>query len=143
MQRPNWIAKRTRTFDASGIRKVFDLAASLKNPINLSIGQPDFDVPRAIKDACIAAIDQGRNAYSPTQGIAPLLARMQQDVDAQYGHADRKVFISSGTSGGLVLTMLSLVDPGDEVIVFDPYFVMYPPLVKLVGGVPGHHQHVS
>ena len=131
-----WIAKRTAAFDSSGIRKVFDLAVSLKNPINLSIGQPDFDVPDPIKDACVAAIQQGRNAYSPTQGIAPLLVRMQADLDAKYGHSDRKVFISSGTSGGLVLSMLSMVDPGDEVIMFDPYFVMYPPLVQLVGGVP-------
>jgi aspartate/methionine/tyrosine aminotransferase len=51
-------------------------------------------------------------------------------------HEDRKVFITSGTSGGLVLIMLSMIDPGDEVIIFDPYFVMYPPLIELVGGVP-------
>lgn len=131
-----WIAKRTLTFDSSGIRKVFELAASLKNPINLSIGQPDFDVPAPIKHACIEAIEQGRNAYSPTQGIAPLRERIQSDIDAKYAHPDRKLLISSGTSGGLVLSMLSLVDPGDEVIVFDPYFVMYVPLVQLVGGVP-------
>lgn len=132
----SWIAKRTTTFDSSGIRKVFDLAASLKNPINLSIGQPDFDVPTSIKEACIAAIQQGKNAYSPTQGIPTLLKRLQSDIDAKYRHDDRKVFVSSGTSGGLALTMLSLVDPGDEVIIFDPFFVMYPPLVQLVGGVP-------
>jgi aspartate/methionine/tyrosine aminotransferase len=133
---PAWIAKRTHRFDSSGIRKVFDLASSLKNPVNLSIGQPDFDVPAPIKEACIQAIQNGKNAYSPTQGIAPLLKSLQASIDKQYGHADRQVFISSGTSGGLVLTMLSLIDPGDEVILFDPYFVMYPPLVELVGGVP-------
>ncbi len=132
----SWIAKRTTTFDSSGIRKVFDLAASLKNPINLSIGQPDFDVPKSIKEACIAAIEQGKNAYSPTQGIPTLLKRLQSDIDAKYHHDDRKIFVSSGTSGGLALTMLSLVNPGDEVIIFDPFFVMYPPLVQLVGGVP-------
>lgn len=132
----NWIANRTKSFDSSGIRKVFDLAATLKNPVNLSIGQPDFDVPDSIKKACVEAIGQGKNAYSPTQGIAPLLKRLQADIDAKYSHPDRKVFISSGTSGGLVLTMLSMVNPGDEVIMFDPYFVMYPPLVQLVGGVP-------
>ncbi len=62
--------------------------------------------------------------------------RLKADIDHRYGHEDRDVFISSGTSGGLVLTMLSLVNPGDEVIVFDPYFVMYPPLIKLAGGTP-------
>lgn len=134
--RKNWIAQRTLAFDSSGIRKVFDLAATLKDPINLSIGQPDFDVPQPIKNACIEAIQKGRNSYSPTQGIAPLRERLQTDIQAKYHHPNRSVFVSSGTSGGLVMTMLALVDPGDEVIIFDPYFVMYPPLVQLVGGVP-------
>jgi aspartate aminotransferase/aminotransferase len=131
-----WIADRTKTFDASGIRKMFDLAQKLKNPINLSIGQPDFDVPESIRMACIDAIQHRKNSYSPTQGIAPLVSKLQSKVDAEYGHSDRKVFVSSGTSGGLVLTLLSLVNPGDEVIFFDPYFVMYEALVKMVGGVP-------
>jgi aspartate/methionine/tyrosine aminotransferase len=132
----SWIAKRTLAFDSSGIRRVFELAATLKNPINLSIGQPDFDVPDPIKQACIEAIQEGKNAYSPTQGINTLRERLQADIDQRFGHPDRKVFISSGTSGGLVMSMLSMVDPGDEVIVFDPYFVMYVPLIQLVGGVP-------
>jgi aspartate/methionine/tyrosine aminotransferase len=132
----DWISARSRAFDSSGIRKVFDLAAKLKDPINLSIGQPDFDVPSEAKQACIDAIQSGKNAYSLTQGIAPLRDRLKKDLQQQYGETNRDVFISSGTSGGLVLTMLSLVDPGDEVIIFDPFFVMYPPLVKLVGGTP-------
>ncbi|MCO6456562.1 MAG: aminotransferase class I/II-fold pyridoxal phosphate-dependent enzyme [Pirellulaceae bacterium] len=129
-----WIADRTRSFDSSGIRRVFDLASKMRDPINLSIGQPDFDVPDEIRQACIAAIESGKNGYALTQGMPVLRDKLQQQVDAEYGHADRKVFVSSGTSGGLVLAMLSLVNPGDEVIVFDPYFVMYDSLVKLVGG---------
>ena len=65
-----WLADRTAKFDSSGIRKVFDLAAKMANPINLSIGQPDFDVPDAIKEAAIAAIRADKNGYSVTQGIA-------------------------------------------------------------------------
>ena len=132
----SWIAKRTLAFDSSGIRRVFELAATLKNPINLSIGQPDFDVPDPIKNACIEAIQQGKNAYSPTQGVGLLRERLQSDIDHKFNHPDRKCFISSGTSGGLVMSMLAMVDPGDEVIVFDPYFVMYVPLIQLVGGTP-------
>ena len=131
-----WISKRSQAFDSSGIRKIFDLAAKLKNPVNLSIGQPDFPVPELAKRATIEAIEQDRNAYTPSQGIAPLRAKLKANIDARYGHADRDVFVTSGTSGGLVLAMLSLLDPGDEVIMFDPYFVMYPALVKLVGGTP-------
>jgi len=129
-----WIAQRTTTFDSSGIRKVFDLAAQMPDPINLSIGQPDFDVPEAVRQACIDAIQSRKNGYALTQGIPVLREKLQQQVDAEFGHADRKVFVSSGTSGGLVLAMLSLVNPGDEVIIFDPFFVMYQPLVSLVGG---------
>ncbi|MEM7474445.1 MAG: aminotransferase class I/II-fold pyridoxal phosphate-dependent enzyme [Planctomycetota bacterium] len=132
----SWISERSQCFDSSGIRKVFDLAAKLENPVNLSIGQPDFDVPDSVKQACADAIENGKNAYSPSQGIGPLREQLQQRVDARFEHADREVFVSSGTSGGLLLAILSMVNPGDEVIIFDPYFVMYVPLVQLVGGVP-------
>ncbi|MCA9246660.1 MAG: aminotransferase class I/II-fold pyridoxal phosphate-dependent enzyme [Planctomycetales bacterium] len=129
-----WIAKRSAAFDSSGIRKVFDLAATMANPINLSIGQPDFPVPEEIQEAAIAAIRGGKNSYSVTQGIAELREALQARVDAEYGHDDRRVAIISGTSGGLVLATLAMIDPGDEVIILDPYFVMYPALVKMAGG---------
>lgn len=131
-----WIADRTASFDSSGIRKVFDLAAKMKNPINLSIGLPDFDVPDEIKQACVDAIHSGKNAYSQTQGITPLRERLARDIAAEHPGTDRELLITSGTSGGLVLAMLAMINPGDEVIFFDPYFVMYPALVKLAGGVP-------
>jgi aspartate/methionine/tyrosine aminotransferase len=129
-----WLADRTAKFDSSGIRKVFDLAAKMADPINLSIGQPDFAVPDAIKEAAIAAIRGDKNGYSVTQGIAELRAKLQAAVDERYRHADRRVLVTSGTSGALVLAVLAMVNPGDEVIVFDPYFVMYPALVGMVGG---------
>ena len=66
----SWIADRTRAFDSSGIRKVFDLAAKMKDPINLSIGQPDFDVPEEIKSACIDAIKAGKNSLCTDTGNA-------------------------------------------------------------------------
>ncbi|MBX7165506.1 MAG: aminotransferase class I/II-fold pyridoxal phosphate-dependent enzyme [Pirellulales bacterium] len=131
--RHRWAAERTRHFDSSGIRKVFDLAAQMRDPINLSIGQPDFDVPDEVQDAAIEAIRSRKNGYALTQGMPVLRERLQALVDREYGHANRRVFVTSGTSGGLVLAMLALVNPGDEVIVFDPYFVMYPSLVSLVG----------
>ncbi|MCE9605745.1 MAG: aminotransferase class I/II-fold pyridoxal phosphate-dependent enzyme [Planctomycetia bacterium] len=135
MSRHPWIADRMAHFDSSGIRKVFDLAAKMKNPINLSIGQPDFAVPPAIKTAAIDAINDNKNGYSQTQGIAPLRDKLAAQIAKDFGHADRDLFITSGTSGGLVLAMLALANPGDEVIVFDPFFVMYPSLAKLAGAV--------
>ena len=129
-----WIADRMHLIDASGIRKVFDLAASMKDPINLSIGQPHFDTPAPIKEALFSAVLAGKNAYSQTQGIAPLLQKLQSQVDTAFKHSDRKVFVTSGTSGGLMLALLTLVNPGDEVITFDPYFVMYKHLTTVAGG---------
>jgi len=131
-----WIAHRTTLFDSSGIRKVFELAATMKDPINFSIGQPDFDVPEEARQAAIDAIQSRKNSYSVTQGIPLLREKLQARVAAEYSHTDRKLVVTSGTSGGLMLALMALVDPGDEVIMFDPYFVMYEPLVKVIGGVP-------
>lgn len=124
-----------RQIEVSGIRKVFDLAAHLKDPVNLSIGLPHFPVPAPIKEAAKAAIDADKNAYTPTQGIPELRAKILADVQKHFpGQADRDLFLTSGTSGGLVLALLCVLNPGDEVIFFDPYFVMYPHFVTLAGG---------
>ncbi|WP_437225149.1 pyridoxal phosphate-dependent aminotransferase [Planctomicrobium sp. SH661] len=129
-----WIADRMTKIDASGIRKVFDLAANMANPVNLSIGQPHFETPEPIRKALEKAVEEGKNAYSQTQGIKPLLEMIQASITEEYHHSDRKAFITSGTSGGLMLTLCTLLNPGDEVIVFDPYFVMYKHLTTLTGG---------
>lgn len=129
------ISARMAHFDSSGIRRVFDMANQMRDPINLSIGQPDFEVPPEIKQAAIEAIEANKNGYALSQGMPVLREKLQARIDAEYRHADRQVFVTSGTSGGLVLALLALVNPGDEVIVFDPSFVMYPALVELAGGV--------
>src|SRR5271157_3292573 len=90
-----WIADRMRHIESSGIRKVFELARSLKDPVNLSIGQPDFDVPEPIKAAARAAIDRGANAYTVTQGIPELRQTLLRDIRRQYAHADREVLVTS------------------------------------------------
>jgi aspartate/methionine/tyrosine aminotransferase len=77
-----WIAHRTEAFDSSGIRRIFDLAAKLKDPINLSIGQPDFDVPTEVKGAIIEAIETGKNAYSPPIPRIPIATCLSVAVPA-------------------------------------------------------------
>ncbi len=132
----SFIAQRALEIDASGIRKVFDLAAKLKDPINLSIGQPDFDVPASLKEAAIAAIRAGKNRYTPTQGIAELLEPLKRRVAAETEWDDPRLLVLSGTSSGLVLAMFAALNPGDEVLFLDPYFVMYKHLPRLCGAVP-------
>src|SRR4051812_35481294 len=131
----NFIAQRALDIDASGIRKVFDLAAKLKDPINLSIGQPDFDVPEVLKEGAIEAIRQGKNRYTPTQGIAELITPLKAKVTRDVGWTDPGVLILSGTSAGLMLAFFATLNPGDEVLFLDPYFVMYKHLPKLCGAV--------
>ncbi len=132
------ITQRLRDIDASGIRKVFDLAATATNPINLSIGQPHFDVPEPIRQAAVDAIHAGRNSYTVTQGIAELRERVEQTIRDEYAGDGRwdefGTLITSGVSGGLVLALLTCVEPGDEVLIPDPYFVMYKHLVTMAGG---------
>jgi len=144
------IAERAKRIDASGIRRVFDLGARLKDPINLSIGQPDFPVPDAVKAAAIRAIEGNQNGYTQTQGIAPLRQRIVEhlrtdvgwEVDARpLSAADPArpgIIVTSGTSGALMLAFQALLNPGDEAIIPDPYFAMYPHICTMVGatGVP-------
>ncbi|MFB3892871.1 MAG: pyridoxal phosphate-dependent aminotransferase [Phycisphaerae bacterium] len=139
------IADRMRLIDASGIRKVFDLAAKMADPINLSIGQPDFDVPDHLKEIAIQAIRRGQNKYTQTQGTAQLLEAVAEQCRREFGWHDphrgasfgeRGYLVTSGTSGALMLALLATVNPGDEVVFTDPYFVMYKHLTALCGGVP-------
>lgn len=132
----DFVSRRALGVDASGIRKVFDLAARMKDPINLSIGLPDFDVPEPVKLAAIDSIRAGHNRYTQTQGIAPLRERLRADLSREVGRDVGEVLITSGVSGGLLLAMLATIDPGDEAIFLDPYFVMYKHLLTVAGGKP-------
>ena len=129
-----YLADRTALIDSSGIRKVFNLAASMKDPINFSIGQPDFDVPDELKQVAIEAIKHGKNKYTITAGEPALCAKIADRITAQFGWKNPSVLVASGVSGALLLSFMSLINPGDEVIIPDPYFVMYKHLVNLLGG---------
>jgi len=132
------LSARSRSIDSSGIRKVFDLGTKMVDPINLSIGQPDFPVSDAMKEAAIAAIRENKNGYTVTQGIPQLLAAVRQRLAHDFGEGwsttnqDLSAVITSGTSGGILLALMSILDPGDEFISPDPYFVMYPQVGKLL-----------
>ena len=133
------ISQRAAAMNASGIRKAFALAQTLDNPINMSIGQPDFAVPDVVKDAAIAAIREDKNAYTVTQGIQPLRAALAHKLQTKNGiaaAAEDTVMVTSAVSGALSLALPACIDAGDEVIIFDPSFVGYKQLVLLYGGVP-------
>ena len=137
------VSDRAAAIDASGIRRIFALAASLKDPVNLSIGQPDFPVPSAIKNAAIHAIENDTNGYTLTQGLPSLLEKVNGWLRTDLGWDTKTVntpdhdgpvsFITSGTSGALLLAFMALLNPGDECIIPDPYFVAYPHIATLCG----------
>ncbi len=128
------IADRAGKIDASGIRKVFALAASLKDPVNFSIGQPDFDVPEPLKEEAIKAIKAGQNKYSQTSGNAILKNKIAEQIKNEFGWSEPAILITSGVSGGLLLAFLALINPDDEVIIPDPYFVIYKHVINMLGG---------
>ena len=137
------ISPRAKSLDASGIRRVFELGATMNDPINLSIGQPDFPVPASVKDAAIAAIREDRNGYSMTGGIPELRDRCASwiasdlgwpDASTDAGRSELGVAVTSGTSGALFLMNLALLGPGAEIIIPDPYFVAYPHMATFAGG---------
>jgi aspartate aminotransferase/aminotransferase len=129
------IAERLRMMKPSGVRRIFDLAKQVPDPVDLSLGEPDFDVPEEIKREAMHWIEKGFNKYTLTQGIPELRERIGRYLaDKAVGFED--VMVTAGVTGATLLCFLSLVDPGDEVLIPDPYFVMYEYQTRLVGGVP-------
>lgn len=133
-------SRRTLSMSGSGIRRAFELGAKLRDPINLSIGQPDFPVAREVKDAAIRAINEERNGYSLSRGVAELTRRLIEKLESDVGWSfvgsaaggeGADVIVTPGTSGALVLAAMALLNPGDEIILPDPYFVLYPALATL------------
>lgn len=130
-----FISEKITTLGSSGIRKIFDLAATMKDPIDLSMGQPDFPVPDPVKNAAIDAIQNDRNNYTVTHGLPALRERIAASLKREFDW-EPPLFVTCGLSGGLTLAMMCCLNPGDEVVMADPYFVSYPHLVSLAGGKP-------
>ncbi|MSR27960.1 MAG: pyridoxal phosphate-dependent aminotransferase [Phycisphaerales bacterium] len=132
-------ARRALAIDASGIRRAFDLGVTLKDPINLSIGQPDFPVDERVKAAAIRAIKEDRAGYSLTQGLPDLRKAIWDHLAGDIGWTSggaEDLIVTAGTTGALVLAIFSMIEDGDEVILPDPYFVAYPQIVKMAAGRP-------
>lgn len=129
------LAQRTNLIEISGIRKAFTMAEKIKDPLDLSIGQPDFDVPEVVKKEAIKKIKDGFNHYTPTQGILPLRQKIAQKLGQENSIkvSPDQVIVTAGTTGAIYLVFLTLLNHGDEVIIFDPYFIVYKQLVTFIG----------
>ena len=130
--------KKLQSIRASGIREIFQAKKDHKDLVDFSLGQPDFDTPQFVKDAMVKNIQAGRNSYAENQGILPLRQAVARKLQEKNGiTADpEEVIITVGTTGGLVLSLFTFLNPGDEVIIPDPCFVLYRELPKLLGAKP-------
>lgn len=129
------LSGRVTSIKPSGVRKIFDLAAKVKNPVNLSIGEPDFDIPDEVKEEGIKWIRAGFNKYTPSGGIPDLREKIFHYLKGK-GIICEDVIITAGATGGILLSFLVTLDPGDEVIIPDPYFVLYEYQLLLLGAKP-------
>lgn len=122
------LSKRINKIETSGIRKIFELAAKNKGEyVNFSIGQPHFETPNLLKEAAQRAIAENFNSYTPTKGLPDLRQEIAQNLKQTRGveaNSDN-VIITAGTSGAIFLLFSAIFDAGDEVILPDPYFVLY------------------
>ncbi|NTU98679.1 pyridoxal phosphate-dependent aminotransferase [Candidatus Falkowbacteria bacterium] len=129
------LSKRIEKLEGSGIRKIFDLAAKSKGEfVNLSIGQPDFKVPANLKKAAKTAIGNDCNSYSATAGVSKLKQQIALKLQRDNGikAKEDEIIVTSGVSGAIFLLLASILDPGDEVILPDPYFVVYEQAIKFL-----------
>jgi aspartate aminotransferase len=129
------VAQRVRTVEISGIRKMFEAAPP--NSINLGLGEPDFEPPSEVIDAMCAAVRAGMNHYGPSAGLAALrdkVAERYQDRDPKTSREN--VIITGSGSEALMASAMALYDPGDEVLVPNPGFVLYGPDARLMGATP-------
>ena len=135
------ISLRANAIKPSGIRKFFDLLSSIDGVISLGVGEPDYTTPWHIREAAIESIEKGQTMYTSNSGMPELrkeLARyLKSEYKVDYDPTD-ELLITIGCSEALDLTMRSILDPGDEVILPDPSFVAYSSCVILAGGKPVH-----
>lgn len=132
------LARRVQTLKPSGIRRFFDLTQQMDNVISLGVGEPDFKTPFDIRQAGIRTLQQGKTWYSANAGMLELRAEIASYLDRRFSltyDPEREVLVTVGGSEAIDLCFRAVLNPGDEVLIPEPCFVCYAPLVTLLGGV--------
>jgi aminotransferase len=123
----------------SPIRKMFNIASTMKDVINFTVGEPDFVTPQNIIDAAVRSLKRGETHYTPNAGLLPLREAIARHIRDEFSVApdpEREVIVTAGGMEALMLGMMVLIDPGDEVIISDPHWPNYPRQVQMCGGIP-------
>lgn len=135
----SYLSKTVSALKPSGIRKFFDIAATMEDVISLGIGEPDFTTPQPIIDAGIRSLQAGETHYTSNHGIMELRQAIADHLENMYGVSYdplNEIIVTVGVSEALYLTFTALLNPGDEVIIPTPCFVSYQAEVSLAGGAP-------
>ena len=135
----NFVARHVQAVPTSGIRKFFDIAATMDDVISLGIGEPDFATPPEIVNAGIASLHAGETHYTSNSGILELRVALADHLEELYGvryDPETELLITVGVSEALHLALAATVEPGEHVIVPEPCFVSYNPEVIFAGGIP-------
>lgn len=123
----------------SGIRRFFDIAASMQDVVSLGVGEPDFVTPWSIREAAIYSLERGQTTYTSNYGLLELRKEISRYLNKRYKveyNPESEILVTVGVSEGLDLAMRVLLNPGDEVLIPEPCYVSYRPCVSLAGGVP-------
>ena len=123
----------------SGIRKFFDIAATMSDVISLGVGEPDFETPWKIRSAAIKSLERGKTRYSSNRGLAELRKEIANYLRRKYSlvyEPESEILVTVGGSEAIDAALRSIVNPGDEVIIPQPSYVCYVPMVQMAGGVP-------
>ncbi len=133
------IAKRVEILAPSGIRAFFDLVLNMKEVISLGVGEPDFSTPWHIREQAIYSLEKGYTTYTSNKGMPELRREIAHFLNRRYGlHYDpeKEILITVGVSEALDLAVRAILNPGDKVLVPEPAYVSYGPVVELAGGKP-------
>jgi len=135
----NFISQKVDNMPPSGIRRFFDLASSIKEVISLGIGEPDFVTPWHIREAATYSLQKGQTMYTSNSGLIELRQELARYLELHYGVSydpECEILITVGTSEALDLIARAILNPGEEIIIPDPYYIAYPADIVLAGGVP-------
>lgn len=133
------ISERCKGLKPSGIRKFFDIAATMDNVISLGVGEPDFPTPWSIRHTAINTLEKKKTVYTANAGLIELRRSIakytKRKINVEYD-PDKEIIVTVGGSEAIDLGIRSLVNPGDEVLIVEPCFVCYAPIVELTSGIP-------
>lgn len=139
MIKTSYVSKTISELKPSGIRRFFDLAANLEGVVSLGVGEPDFVTSWAVREAAINSLEEGYTSYTANAGLFELRSEISRYMEKQFHvsyRPDDQIIVTVGASQALDIALRTILNPGEEVIVVEPCFVAYAPLVTMAGGIP-------